>query len=286
MVSYIDSCPGYHASLRQILYCVLALGGALTLWLVAARPFSLLADRFHTVLLEAPRLDRFRYNNGVLEFPPMTLYTTQSRFDRTAEVALNENGRAILTSGGLHFALGPGHTLAMPTGFLAVDFTPDPGDRIAITVARGGLSWPTPFEMNFMTGVAPNWKRNVYIRLRWSKPSGARLHMLWRDEQLYYNNTGWVPTEFHVNIGGLADVAIREVADLQKGAIEYLSRTKHWSPAEYRLEDCGPSADAKEEIFFARHRADEQAPAPGAGRSVELRVDCRTRRVSREIGGQ
>jgi hypothetical protein len=66
----------------------------------------------------------------------------------------------------------------------------------------------------------------------------------------------------------------------------YLNEKKHWDRADYQLEDSGPSNGGTEESFFAPHRGDESATAPGAGRSVELLVDYRTRQVTRAIGGQ
>jgi len=48
--------------------------------------------------------------------------------------------------------------------------------------------------MNFMTGQAPSWKRNVYYRLVWNKASGAKLVIVWRFEQGFYPNGGWTST--------------------------------------------------------------------------------------------
>jgi hypothetical protein len=58
------------------------------------------------------------------------------------------------------------------------------------------LSWPTPFEFNFMTGHSPSWKRHLYYRLLWKKPSGPALDMVWRYEQSFYGKqlfpgNGW-----------------------------------------------------------------------------------------------
>ncbi|MGE5326410.1 MAG: hypothetical protein ACM3NO_05180, partial [Deltaproteobacteria bacterium] len=76
---------------------------------------------------------------------------------------------------------------AFPDGAL----TPEPGDEVSLTVKRSFMSWPTPFEMNFMTGHSPSWKRHVYYHLRWKKRSGASLEMAWRYEQWYYGSLGW-----------------------------------------------------------------------------------------------
>ncbi len=70
-------------------------------------------------------------------------------------------------------------------------FTPEPLDEAWLTIEHSALSWPTPFQFNFMTGQSPSWKRHMYYRLIWKKPSGAKLEMLWRYEQWFYSAFGW-----------------------------------------------------------------------------------------------
>ncbi len=71
------------------------------------------------------------------------------------------------------------------------EFAPQPGDKISLTIRRSFLSWPTPFDFNFMSGHSPSWKRNRYYQLRWQKSSGRKLEMLWRYEQYFYRGDGW-----------------------------------------------------------------------------------------------
>ena len=40
------------------------------------------------------------------------------------------------------------------------------------------LSWPTPFDINLMTGQSPSWKRHTYYEILWKKSVGANLRML------------------------------------------------------------------------------------------------------------
>jgi hypothetical protein len=68
---------------------------------------------------------------------------------------------------------------------------PPAGDDTSIEIRRSILNWPTPFEVNFMTGHSPSWKRHLYYRARWKKSSGATLEMLWRYEQYFYPGNGW-----------------------------------------------------------------------------------------------
>ena len=45
-------------------------------------------------------------------------------------------------------------------------FVPAPGDTASAALDRSLLSWPTPpFQVNFMTGYAPSWQRNLFYHL-------------------------------------------------------------------------------------------------------------------------
>jgi hypothetical protein len=125
-----------------------------------------------------------------------------------ADVTLDSSGRAVLESGGRRFAFGPGHSLSSNPGVRNFEFEKDPGDEASLIVERSRLSWPTPFEMNFMTGYAPSRKRNVYFRLRWTKRSGAKLTIDWKTEQNYYRRDGWMPPVIEAVAGGLTRIDI------------------------------------------------------------------------------
>jgi hypothetical protein len=93
---------------------------------------------------------------------------------------------------------------------------PPEGDDASIQVRRSILSWPTPFDFNFMTGHSPSWKRHLYYELRWKKNTGATLDMIWRYEQFFYGQqlipgNGW-GNGFMTSEGstGLIQVAIKE----------------------------------------------------------------------------
>ncbi len=182
--------------MRYLLYSVLLLSGLTIVWLLSARSLSLLLDHLHTALVETPKLDHFRFEGGVLELGPVRLYPLSPEVERLCEV-IPVGGRVELRCSGQSFPLGPGD----------VDFVPDPGDQVELTVERSALSWPTPFEFNFMTGVSPSWRRSVYYRLKWAKRNGATLEMLWRTEQAYRAGV-WSPLE-HVITIGLIRVRIR-----------------------------------------------------------------------------
>lgn len=97
----------------------------------------------------------------------------------------------------------------LSTGGRSFTLAPEPGDETSFTVRRSCLSWPTPFETNFMTGHVSSWRRHLYYRLVWKKRSGAKLEMVWRYEQWFYSTDGWTSgTMSHENSTGLIGVEI------------------------------------------------------------------------------
>jgi hypothetical protein len=88
---------------------------------------------------------------------------------------------------------------------------PPASDDASIEIRRSILNWPTPFEVNFMTGHSPSWKRHLYYRVSWKKSSGANLEILWRYEQFFYPGNGWT-SGFMTRKGstGLIRVDIKE----------------------------------------------------------------------------
>ena len=119
-----------------------------------------------------------------------------------------------LACGGKVFALGPLMSTTEGGGdFLAV--VPQTGDEASLVTRHSTLSWPTPFELNLMTGHSPSWKRHMYYQLRWKRTSGATLDVMWRYEQPFYGQQlvpgdGW-GSGFSVHEGttGLIRVEIR-----------------------------------------------------------------------------
>jgi hypothetical protein len=95
----------------------------------------------------------------------------------------------------------------LSTGNRSFTLAPEPGDETSFTIDRSCLSWPTPFETNFMTGHSPSWKRHLYYRLVWKKRSGAKLEMVWCYEQWFYSTDGWGSgAMLHENSTGLIRV--------------------------------------------------------------------------------
>jgi hypothetical protein len=106
------------------------------------------------------------------------------------QIVCDSGNRVTLSSGGRPFVLGVCISRgAQGTG--GFEFTPDPGDDVSLVINHSILSWPTPFDLNFMTGRSTSWMRDLYYLLVWKKASGANLVMVWRFEQGFYPGDGW-----------------------------------------------------------------------------------------------
>src|SRR6266571_9315974 len=170
------------------------------LWIFRGRQVSLFIDRLETIETVSARINSIAYEGsgtgGILRVNDLGM----SLNERTPacvspSVGSTKDNQLALANGGKVFPFGP----LAPAGENAGDrlaTVPLVGDDAFIRVRRSVLSWPTPFDFNFMTGHSPSWKRHVYYQLVWKKPSGAALDMLWRYEQSFYGQqlfpgNGW-----------------------------------------------------------------------------------------------
>lgn len=157
-------------------------------WIAGGRSLSLLLDRIGTRTLESQEVTEFGgedLDRGMLRIGNIPFNTSGPdlrpsalRLTLTAEKQLRaeSNGRSI--------------TLGQRANSLGT-IRPAPGESARFQIDRSLLSWPTPLEMNFMTGVSPSWKRHLYYRFIWRKHTGAHLEMVWRYEQWFYPGNGW-----------------------------------------------------------------------------------------------
>jgi hypothetical protein len=161
----------------------------LATWILYGHQISLLLDRFGTVGMTSARINSIAYQGngtgGILHVNDFEL-DLNDRNGPAPSIGTTKNDQLALADRGKVFAFGPVRTEA---GNLAT--VPPAGDEASIEIRRSILNWPTPFEVNFMTGHSPSWKRHLYYRVRWKKPSGANLEMLWRYEQYFYPGNGW-----------------------------------------------------------------------------------------------
>ena len=183
--------------LRLLLIATLMLG---IIWLSIGRYLTLLLDRAITLRVASVRVESLEYDGGGfwIEKPLSGSYAPElsmtfgsidnQRFDLC--LCSDASNRVVLKSGGRSFTLGPRTNPVDPSGRPEIYLIPEPGDEVSFTVTRSILSWPTPFEINFLSRT-PWWKRYVYYRLAWKKRSGAELAMHWRYEQDYFTGSGW-----------------------------------------------------------------------------------------------
>jgi hypothetical protein len=178
-------------------------------WIFGGRQISLALDRFGTIAMTSARINSIAYEGsgtgGILHVNDLAL-SLNDRNGSTPSIGTTKNDQLGLADGRKVFAFGP---VRIAAENLAT--APPTGDNASVEIRRSVLSWPTPFEVNFMTGHSPSWKRHLYYRLLWKKPSGANLKMLWRYEQYFYPGNGWA-SGFMTREGstGLIQVAINE----------------------------------------------------------------------------
>ena len=161
----------------------------LATWIFCGHQISLLLDRFGTIEMSSTRINSLAYQGngtgGILHVNDFGL-SLNDRNGPAPSIGTTKNDQLALADRGKVFAFGPVRTEAENLATV-----PPAGDDASIEIRRSILNWPTPFEVNFMTGHTPSWKRHLYYRVRWKKPSGATLEMLWRYEQYFYPGNGW-----------------------------------------------------------------------------------------------
>ena len=181
----------------------------LATWIFYGHQISLLLDRFGTIEVTSARINSIAYQGngtgGILHVNDLEL-SLNDRNGPAPSIGTTKNDQLALADRGKVFAFGPVRTEAENLATV-----PPAGDDASIEIRRSILNWPTPFELNFMTGHSPSWKRHLYYRVRWKKSSGASLEMLWRYEQFFYPGNGWA-SGFMTREGstGLIRVDIKE----------------------------------------------------------------------------
>ena len=193
-----------------ILAIAVAFGVAcLVTWIFGGRQISLFVERFGTIEKNCERIHSLVYEGdgtgGVLRVNELALSLNDTN-GLTLNVGTTKDDQLGLATGGKVFPFGP--TRSETQSFAVV---PPAGDDAVVEIRRGVLSWPTPFEVNFMTGNSPSWKRHLYYRIRWQKTDGATLEMVWRYEQFFYPASGWANGFMtHAGSTGLIRVTIKD----------------------------------------------------------------------------
>jgi len=192
-------------TLAILVGCIAAVSAA---WIFGGRQLSLFIDRYRTIETASARINSITYEGsgtgGRLRVNDLALSLNDTN-GPSPSIGSTKDDQVALAASGKVFPFGPPRSEA--ENLAAV---PPAGDDAFIEIRRSVLSWPTPFDFNFMTGHSPSWKRHIYYRLLWKKTSGAKLEMLWRYEQYFYPANGW-GSGFMTKEGstGLVEVQIR-----------------------------------------------------------------------------
>jgi hypothetical protein len=179
------------------------------LWLFTAHWLSLLVDQVSMAPLASAPATPFGWDGVTLQFGqpvaggpkasgPTSVYLLDLEgpgpsYPQVATASVDADNRLVLSVNGRGLVLGS-RAGDLPAGGTPPTTIPayaaEPGDVGGLTIERSWLSWPV-FGLNLMTGQSPTWRRDVYYRLSWTKPSGQRLDMLWRFEQGFYPGSAW-----------------------------------------------------------------------------------------------
>ena len=179
-------------------------------WLFAGRHLSMILDRVVTLRHASLPASPLVYDGDSFRIGAIPMSFARADYQRyDLSVHSDPLNRFVLSTGGQSFTLGPPIRPPDSQRNPKIEFTFEPGDEVSFTTERSLLSWPTPFEFNFMTGHSSSWRRHLYYRLAWKKRSGATLEMLWRYQQWFYRNDGWTDGEMTGPSTGLIQVEIR-----------------------------------------------------------------------------
>jgi hypothetical protein len=179
--------------IRVTLLVAVIAGVAGILYVWAGHRLTLLFDRLWLRTVESRRLSSISVSDGLLNIRGRPLETGAGFLPAMAD------DRLAIIWRDRKFVLGPAHAGRRAE----FDVTPEDGDEATFEVAHSVLSWPTPFEFNFMTGVSPSWKRYRYYRLSWKKHNGETLRATWRYEQWHYSSSGWSDDMVNPDFTGL-----------------------------------------------------------------------------------
>jgi hypothetical protein len=179
-----------------ILLVTLAVGAAAlaALWIFRGHEISSFIDRYWTVETRSAPIQSIGYEGsgtgGILIVNDVSLSLNDIRPDLSLSVGLTKDNQLALATGGKVFPFGRLTSTSENTGERLATVPPQ-GDQAFLAIHHSVLSWPTPLDVNFVTGQSPSWKRHIYYEIRWKKSSGANLEMRWRYEQFFYPGNGW-----------------------------------------------------------------------------------------------
>jgi hypothetical protein len=182
---------------RLLILLVIVAAGAVTLtavWIFQGRQISSFTGRYWTVETQSASIQSIAYEGsgtgGIFICNGVSLSLNNLGPGVSLSVGSTKDNQLALATSGKVFPFGPLASSSENTGE-RLAAVPQSGDHALLVDRHSVLSWPTPFDMNLMTGQSPSWKRHMYQEIRWTKSSGAKLQMVWRYEQFFYPGNGW-----------------------------------------------------------------------------------------------
>jgi hypothetical protein len=198
--------------MRTALLIAAVVIGLGAIWIFGGRQIVLMLDAI-TTAEHAPSVSSplVVAGGGWLTIGQTPLQLARDGEAATVRIDTDEGAPVVLHADGKDFTLGTARLAPEGVGaapYYDVAIAPDAGDAVTYTVAHSVIAWPTPLELNFMTGKSPSQKRNVYYTLTWRKQNGAELKMVWRYEQWFYDD--WASaTMINTGATGLIETTIR-----------------------------------------------------------------------------
>ena len=199
-----------------VLLVIVAVGAAalLALWIFRGDEISSFIDRYWTEETQSAPIRSIAYEGsgtgGILICDGVSFSLNDVKPGLSLSIGSTKDNQLALASSGKVFPFGPLKSASGDT-VERLATAPPVGDHALVVTRHSVLSWPTPLEINLMTGNAPSWKRHTYYEIQWKKSSGANLQMLWRYEQFYYPGNGWAGGMMtHEGSTGLIQIQINE----------------------------------------------------------------------------
>jgi len=183
--------------MSRILIIIAGVIGGITLlwWFAAGSSFVALVDHLTTAPVDSERPKSFVFDEGdgiTLEPATFVVGDRQRAVSAWRVIGQPADQLTLETTRG-SFAFGPVTSRQSRRGERQrYEFQPDSGDVVSLTRRESRLSWPRPFEINWLGGAREAWARHVYFRLVWRKMNGDVLDVLWRDEKRFQKGNGWI----------------------------------------------------------------------------------------------
>ena len=176
--------------MRRILIVLLLIIALAALWLWRGRDITMFVDQFRVIEASSRPIKTITYEGsgtgGMLHVDDLALSLNEVQLGGLQpRIGSTKDNQLAVSFDKKVFPFG------LTSGSEALATSAPVDDVAGVKLQHSAIPWPNFFELNFMTGSTPKWKRNTYQRLTWEKPTGAKLEMLWRYEEYFYPGNGW-----------------------------------------------------------------------------------------------